>query len=185
MYLFKCIELAVGVIRVQPLIYYKRNILNVCSRTSYLILLSSFSKSRWLSLQRTCSWNTLFPDPRYYPPVLYLCRWDALPLWSTLCARVSALAGSNSRILLLAPFFILGCSPQSPFRKLPGLLGSSPSYALWRLEGDSITQHWKCDGKWNLLYQERKHLHCSSFQQESSTGIVFRDVKRQMGKFLI
>lgn len=36
MYLFKCIELAVGVIKVRPLIYYKRNILNMCSEDFWL-----------------------------------------------------------------------------------------------------------------------------------------------------
>lgn len=73
MYLFKCIELAVGVIKVRPLIYYKRNILNMCSEDFWL-------NSPFFLLQKSLAFSSenillLSPETLYslIPTIICLC----------------------------------------------------------------------------------------------------------------
>lgn len=73
MYLFKCIELAVGVTKVQPLIYCKRNILNMCGEDFLL-------NSPFFLLQKSLAFSSenillLSPETLYslIPTIIRLC----------------------------------------------------------------------------------------------------------------
>lgn len=167
MYLFKCIELAVGVTNLPPLISQKRNILNMCSWDLLL-------KSPFFFLQRLLAFslgNILMKhsslcSPTPSPHMLYLCRWDILPQWNTVCTRVFAASEQledSALDIFLHPWHLSTVTTQ----KAPGLLDTSPALALWELQESSITLPWKYDGKWKSLYQERKYLKLILFHQES------------------